>query len=131
LRITADKHLAENFTKKIFTTAWTEIKNFRKGVNFSVWLKGIAVFTLLNTMDDLKDKPDAGEIKIETGSADTDVLEDKIISLPREERIPFVLHDVEGYSYSEISDLISQLTIDEIKLKVRTARNKIIEGLYR
>jgi DNA-directed RNA polymerase specialized sigma24 family protein len=46
------------------------------------------------------------------------LLEQLINSLPDEDRIIFVLHDIEGYDYSEIEKYLPDLSADELKTKL-------------
>jgi DNA-directed RNA polymerase specialized sigma24 family protein len=61
--------------------------------------------------------------------SDEDRLENLILKLPVEDRIIFILHDLEGFSYSEINPYFRDMIIDELKTIVIRTRNYLMENL--
>lgn len=54
-------------------------------------------------------------------------LDKKIIRLPFEERLTFILHDIEGYSKEEVADIIG-MPVSQAKKHLFNARRIIIEN---
>ena len=115
LRISADKHIAEEVTQEVFINAWEKLGSFRHECKFSTWLHRIAVNQYL--MHIRSQKPD-GQIPAENAanivtsepgkSAEQRIdLENAISKLPDNARAVLVLHDIEGYKHYEISEMMS------------------------
>ena len=62
-------------------------------------------------------------------SSEREFLESHILSLPQDDRIIIILHDIEGYSYKEISNFFEGLEIDEIKSKLINTREYLINKI--
>jgi len=130
LRITLNKNIAEILTQNIFIEAWENIKFLREGQAFDIWLKSIAVYKIFDEMRTSKIKNDLVEKGIITENdfsvLSSDKFENLILLLPDKERIAFILHDIEEYTYEEISDFIDDMTTLEIKNMIRSTRNSLI-----
>ena len=130
VRFLLNEKIAEVVAQNIFIEAWDNLKFLRDEQSFETWLKGIAIFKLLDELrtnkirTELLDSNIISSNNFEITSNEKD--ENIILTLPEKERISFILHDIEKYTYEEISDFISDLTIDEIKLMVRQTRKGII-----
>ncbi len=115
LRISADKHIAEEITQEVFINAWEKLGTFRHECKFSTWLHRIAVNRYLMLVR--SEKPKAGvteEIAKSIVSTDPSKaaeqridLENAISKLPDKARAVLVLHDIEGYKHYEISEMMS------------------------
>ena len=121
--------LAKEITVHIFLQAWENIQFVRKDTPFDLWLKGIAIYSILEEIrtkartnqlksKDKEDKPNANN-----------PLEVMILSLPETERIIFIMHQIEGYTFQEISDFLYDYSENEIKFILRETRHKIAEAL--
>ena len=51
------------------------------------------------------------------------------MSQPKMDRIVYILHDIEEYSYREVSDFFDNLTIPQTKAIVRKTRENLIEAI--
>jgi DNA-directed RNA polymerase specialized sigma24 family protein len=51
------------------------------------------------------------------------------MALQIDERIIFVLHDLEGYSYKEIRNFFEELEIDEVKTKLINTREYLMSKI--
>jgi len=136
LRTFVIPQLAETLTIEILKHAWHNINHLRGNISFQLWLNGITVFYMLEEQrtnkcsNELLEKkviqsltPDAAIINTLTS------LEKLIAELPQEDRMMFVLHEIIGYSASEISDLCSKYRADEIRNIIRSIRSHFIEEL--
>ena len=130
VRFVLNEKIAEVVTQNIFIEAWENLKFLREEQSFEAWLKGIAIYKLLDelrTGNIKKGLIDAGVISendLELTSKEKD--ENIILSLPEKERVAFILTDIEKYTYEEIADFINDLTIEDIKKIVRQTRRGII-----
>ncbi len=116
LRLTADKNIAVNLTKKIFVTSYEQISYFRFDKLFSSWLIGITVYSVLESMrikksgagesNRKKNPSKSKEEKIKVNNAKEFSFADNILLLPEQERLVFVLHDVEKYTEDETADIL-------------------------
>jgi DNA-directed RNA polymerase specialized sigma24 family protein len=128
--------LAEVLTIEILNHAWQNLKHLRGNSSFQLWLNGITVYYILEEHRTNKCSTELLEKKIikslEPDSVIIDALsslEKLILDLPQEDRIMFILHEIIGYSASEISDLLSKYRADEIRNIIRSIRTHFIEEL--
>ena len=132
VRFLLNEKVAEKITEQIFIEAWENLKFLREDQAFNVWLRSIAVYRLL---DELRTNKVRNEL-IEEGrfsDADSDFhsenrCENIILALPEKERISFILHDIEGYTYEEITSFMNGLSLEEIKLMIINTRKAIINA---
>ena len=115
LRISADVHLAEDLTQEVFIKAWEKLSTFKFQCKFSSWLHSIAVNQFLMHLRSSQRKSgkeeDLGKEEIIRDSKlqqDSRIdLQKAIDNLPEQARMVLVLHDIEGYKHSEISEMLS------------------------
>lgn len=137
LRMCADRDLAERLTQDAFVRGWRGLKAFRGGSRFSTWLHRIAVNVVLEDQRAGSRRERLHERRAETeGTAvtsdfagDTRLdLERAITALPRGARAVIVLHDIEGYRYEEIAELMG-ITIGTVKSQIHRGRRMLREAL--
>ena len=132
VRFLLNEKVAEIITQDIFIEAWDNLKFLRDDQSFDIWLRSIAIYKLLDEIRTEKLKNRLIEENIifnnEKEIVSDDKLENIILSLPERERISFILHDVEKYTYEEVADFFPDLTKEEIKEMVRETRKKIISS---
>ena len=130
VRFVLNEKIAEIVTQNIFIEAWENLKFLREEQSFEAWLKGIAIYKLLDELRTAKVKNNLIETGVITESdmelTSNDNDENLILSLPEKERVIFILRDIEKYTYEEIADFIYDLNIEEIKSIVRQTRRGII-----
>lgn len=129
-RMLVNHNLAKVVTLEIFKQAWENIRFIREDISFDIWLKGISVFTILDEIRSKKRRKELEKKKenIAVEKAENiDRLELMILSLPEKERVIFILHEIENYSYPEISDFMHEYSSNEIKFIVQSTRRKLIE----
>ena len=124
-RLSADYEAAKKITLKIFFYGWDNIKDYGSNLPFSLWVKNLTVLYAIRELRTLT-VPKAPKKKRESCTSEVEYLESLIMSLPFEERIIFVLHDLEGYTYPEIHDFINDFSVDEIKTKLINTREYLI-----
>ncbi len=127
-RLLSNVDEARKVTLHTFVKSWERIKEYNGKIPFSIWMKNTAIeysIRMLNNRD-----PDYAEkkrpIKI---SSEQEFLESHILSLPKNDRIIIILHDIEGYSYKEIQNFFENLEIDEIKSKLINTREYLINKI--
>ncbi|MCX7798520.1 MAG: RNA polymerase sigma factor [Melioribacter sp.] len=123
-RLVADYELSKKITKKTFLIAWENIKNYDNKISFLLWLKDIAINISLIEMPKLPPRKLDNSILKENKIKK---LEKLIMNLDYKRRIIFVLHDLEGYSYEEISKYLGNNFIDEIKTLIIETREYLID----
>ncbi len=127
-RLLSDADEAQKVTLHTFVKSWEKIKEYNGKILFSIWMKNTAIeysISMLNHRDAVyaeRKRP----IKISSGQ---EFLESHILSLPKDDRIIIILHDIEGYSYEEIRIFFEDLEIDEIKSKLINTREYLINKI--
>jgi RNA polymerase sigma-70 factor, ECF subfamily len=120
-RLLADYQETKKITLDTFWGAWNNFKDYNPNISFAVWIKNLAILYSINKLRNSSLQIPAIADK-SSYSSKTEYLEKLITTIPTDERIIFVLHDLEGYSYKEISHFFQELEIDEIKTKLVNTR---------
>ncbi len=129
VRMLANKKISDVLTVQIFKQAWENIRFVREEISFDTWLKGIAIYNILEEVRTKKIKEKFGGALTDAQVVSTDPLEVMILSLPEKERIIFIMNQIEGYTYQEISDYLFDYTEKEIKFILRETRVKLAEAM--
>lgn len=127
-RLLTDLEEAKKFSVKTFLKTWDKIKHFDESESFSHWVKNIAVQFAIEELFRIHEEKTLNDRKKKSTSGVTD-LEELIISLSVEDRVIFVLHDLEGYSYRDIGVYFPELILDEIKTRLIKTREYLIGKL--
>ena len=143
---------AMDLSQEVFINLWRSIGKYRGDCKFSTWIYKIAVNASLDylrkaahsatealpTLTD--DEGDEKQIEIADDSAAASpertlekaetvrVVRDAIARLNDEQREVILLRDIEGYSYEEISEMLS-LEIGTVKSRINRARAHLREML--
>ncbi|MCK7518430.1 MAG: hypothetical protein MZV64_12285 [Ignavibacteriales bacterium] len=121
LRLTGDTSSAEILTKKTYVNAGQKISQKDEFISILSWLKKIAIETVL--ADKSIEKKSAGTLDAKI--LGDNPLERYIQDLEFRNRLIYILHDIENFSFEEISKL-SGISDNEIKsLLVNTRENLI------
>ena len=133
LRIVLNKNIAELLTQNIFIQAWEELKLFTEEEDFEVWIKNIAINKILDEIQSNEIKKKLITEKTITENdfilSSPDKFERIVLLLPDIERIPFILHEIEGYTYEEISEFYADMNKEELKDMIRETRNTFLNLL--
>ncbi len=115
LRILGDRAAAEDVVQEVFLKMMNTLPGFRGDAPFGVWLKRL---TANATIDALRagqrfvdDDPEALFASMASRSADADARVDAwslLMRLPPRARAVLVLHELEGYTHKELSELFGQ-----------------------
>ncbi len=120
--------LAADASQETFVTAWKQIRAYEGRSNLSTWLFGIANNTCRNmarkrkmenefAADWLDDKPaDSPEPEIVA----RETLRSALSKLSSEHREVILLHEIEGFGYEEIAQLLS-IPLGTVKSRIHTA----------
>jgi len=112
-----NKLAAQELTKRVFVSAFEKISAYPENETFILWLRTIAVHeTKKGDIEKLIEVHKAGAV------------EEAIFSLPVEERIIFIFHDVDKLQNEEIT-LITNETVENITLKLSSARKLMMDKL--
>ena len=127
-----DSKIAELVSKDVFISAWQNLKFVRDDTSVTAWLRGIAVFEIMEELRTRErrikayPKEKKNDSTIYTRVHTNSQFESTILELPELERTIFVLHDAEGYDYDEISGFFGDLSVDEIKQIIRASRAELL-----
>lgn len=127
-RLLSNEEEAQKVTLHTFVKSWEKIKEYNGKIPFSIWMKNTAIEYSIRMLNhrDANYAERKRPIKI---SSEQEFLESHILSLPKDDRIIIILHDIEGYSYKEISIFFEDLEIDEIKSKLINTREYLISKI--
>jgi RNA polymerase sigma-70 factor, ECF subfamily len=122
LRLTGNSASAEALTKKTYVNAWQKISQKDEFTSVPSWFKEIAIETVLLDEKNEDIKP--------TETIDKNFLKDYplekcIRDLEPRNKLIYVLHDIENFSFEKIFKL-SGISMDEIKSLLVNTREKLI-----
>ena len=137
-RLTGDADLAREFTQDTFVRAFAQLPKFRGDAALSTWLHRITVTVVSNAMRRVKrfrqretDLEDVHPIGSE-GSGVDPVLRDRlhraISDLPEIYRTTLIMHDIEGYTHTEIAEVLG-VAEGTCKSRLSVARAQLRETL--
>ncbi|HEV8496680.1 MAG TPA: RNA polymerase sigma factor [Gemmatimonadaceae bacterium] len=115
-RLTGDADLAREFTQDTFVRAFSQLSRFRGDAALSTWLHRITVTVVANAMRKVKrfreretDLEDVHLFNSEGPGVDP-VLRERlhraIDALPDIYRTTVIMHDIEGYTHTEIAEVL-------------------------
>ncbi|MGH7695762.1 MAG: RNA polymerase sigma factor [Gemmatimonadaceae bacterium] len=140
LRLTADRHRAEEAVQDVFVRLWERLGSFRGESAFSSWLHRLAINTVLQTMRSTRrrearvmtsDDAQLEDAPIRTLAVEERIdLEDAIARLPQHVRTVVVLHDIEGFTHEEIA-LMMSVPPGTIRSQLSRARQTLLQWLQR
>jgi RNA polymerase sigma-70 factor (ECF subfamily) len=137
-----DVEVAEDLTQEAFLLLFRKIGTFRGDSAFSTWLHRLTVNVVLmhvrkrglpevSLEETMEPKEDGGAPKdfgrhdpILAGSLDRMALDNAIESLAPGYRIIFVLHDIEGYEYGVIAEMLG-CSVGNSKSQLHKARTNL------
>ncbi len=133
-----DRQRAEELTQDVFVRAWEKIPSFQFRSRFGTWLHRLGVNVVLGdirstgrrdhrveTVDDIS----GFEAEVREAMPETKMdLERAIATLPPGAKEVLVLHDIEGYRYREIAELIG-VAEGTVKSQLSRARRLVREAL--
>jgi len=127
-RLLNNEQASQKITVKTLLHTWKHMKEYDVSSPYIVWLKSVAILLCmkelnedLSTFDLSLDQKQAAESKQDLG--------EQIKALPTLNRVIFVLHDLEGYSYKEILQFFPQLIEDELKTNLIQTRQFLIGNI--
>ncbi len=115
-RLTGDADLAREFTQDTFVRAFSQLSRFRGDSALSTWLHRITITVVANAMRKVKrfreretDLEDVHPVRSDGTGADP-VLRERlhraIDGLTEIYRTTLIMHDVEGYTHTEIAEVL-------------------------
>ncbi len=138
LRMLSDPRRAEELTQDTFVRAWEAIASFEFQSAFGTWLHRIGVNVVLNDVRSRKRREsrvsavenlEIFEGEVSDAMPDTKMdLERAIALLPPGAKEVLILHDVEGYRYREIAEMVGTAE-GTVKSQLNRARRLVREAL--
>lgn len=133
MRYASSKEDAQDLLHDGFVKVFSNMKRLKEGANLGGWIRTVMVNTAISHTRKIAmttSLEDIDEVVVTTDYSNLDVeyLISIIQQLPEKYRVVFNLHEVEGFHFSEIAQL---LDIEESSVRsiLFRARNKIIEKL--
>ena len=127
-RLFSDNEFAKKNSIRTLLKGWEKLSELDADESFAVWIKKLAVRYAIDEL--LKSNLSIAHEKTENNiNGGNEYLESLINNLPLEERIIFILHDLEGFSYNEVNSFFSIMVKDEIKSKLISTREYLMEQL--
>jgi DNA-directed RNA polymerase specialized sigma24 family protein len=111
------RNAAEELIKRVFVSAFEQIDAYPEAGTFILWLRTIAVYEVRK-----------GDIEESIASHEAGGVEKAILSLPIEERVIFVLHDVDKLRLEEIT-VITKDSEEHIEIELERARKLMMDKL--
>lgn len=114
-RFTRNEDDARELTQDIFIKVYNNLKKFNEKSKFFTWLYRIAV----NTCISFKRKQKQPELNYEPGRESISLnnrvrmkiaIDEALLKLPERQRVSFILHHYEGYTFDEIGKIMSITT---------------------
>jgi len=115
-RLTGDADLAREFTQDTFVRAFGQLSRFRGDSALSTWLHRITVTVVANAMrkvkrfrereTDLEDVHPLGSDSMGVDPVLRERLHRAIDQLPEIYRTTVIMHDIEGYTHTEIAEVL-------------------------
>jgi len=137
-RLTGDGDLAREFTQDTFVRAFQQLGKFRGDSALSTWLHRITVTVVANAMRKVKrirlretDLEEAHPLSSEPSRIDPDLRERlarAIDDLPEIYRTTLVMHDLEGYTHTEIAETLG-VAEGTCKSRLSVARGQVRAAL--
>ena len=136
-RLAGNDDQARDFTQETFIRVFDRLETFRGDSALSTWIYAIAHSVILNGLRKAKrfrretDLEDGVEIAGGARIAEPDLkarLHAAIAALPEKYRVPFVMHEVEGFSHEEIA-AVQGIEVGTSKAQVSRAKAKLRESL--
>lgn len=130
-RFTGDFSLAEDLLQDIFIKIFTNIKGLRCYEAFNTWIYRIAVNTCVSFRRKTRKTKEVSLVEIENAGQTEDdrsqvkqQLEQAIKILPSRQKMVFLLHDVQGFTHTEIAKIM-KISEGSAKSQLFKARMKI------
>jgi RNA polymerase sigma factor (sigma-70 family) len=140
LRMTCDASRAEDLVQEVFVRVWQKLPGFRGESALSTWIHIIAVRTTLEHMRSESrrharvttvEDPARYATEARRAMPETAVdLERALAGLPPGARNVLLMHDVNGYRYHEIAEMLG-VSLGTVKSQLNRARRLMMEALER
>lgn len=143
-RMTGDEDLASDCVQEIFVRAFDRLPGFRREAALGTWLHSIGVSVVLNALRKRK-RTSGREVSLDavmaqgrSGASSAPLLRERlkkaIDALPEDQRLVFVMYEVEGYSHAEIASALdipqgtSKARLHYARRKLRALLSDVVEG---
>lgn len=138
-RLTGDAELARELTQDTFVRAFAQLSRFRGDAAFSTWLHRITLSVTSNAMRKIK-RLQRREIELDESQPDArgsgavdPILRDRLAraidALPEIYRVTVIMHDMEGYTHTEIGEILG-IAEGTCKSRLSIARAQLRAALH-
>ncbi len=141
LRMLSDATLADELTQDIFVRAWEAVGSFKFQSAFGTWLHRLGVNVILGHLRTEKrrtakvspvgDQLETFAAEAMQANPETKIdVERAIAGLPKGAKEVLILHDIQGYRYREIAEMIGTAE-GTVKSQLSRARRLVREALLK
>lgn len=114
-RFTRNAADARDITQDIFIKVYNNLTKFHEKSKFFTWLYRIAINTSISFKRkmhtrELQYQPTPESLSMDERVRMKIVIDDALIKLPERQRMSFILHHYEGYTFNEIGDIMGITT---------------------
>lgn len=134
-RMTGNHEDALDITQETFIKIFKGISHFRRGASLSTWIYSIAHNACCDALRHKKRKlivtlnPETAPIQNPTTNWEAkEIVQNALLELPEDFRAALVLSDIFGFSYAEISEILS-IPLGTVKSKIARGRKRLSEKL--
>ncbi|MFJ9888932.1 RNA polymerase sigma factor [Streptomyces sp. NPDC091287] len=140
-RVLGDRADAEDAVQDAFVSAWRKLPEFRRDASFHTWLYRIVTNRCLNRLRarrpaaDLDSVPEqaapeyqASPARAVESRAAVDALAEAMASLSPEQRVCWVLREMQGLSYESIAGTVG-ISLQAVRGRVFRARRSLTEAM--
>jgi RNA polymerase sigma-70 factor (ECF subfamily) len=137
-RMTGDETMAEDLTQETFLRTFSKLSNFEGRSSLGTWIHSITVSVVLSALRKVKrfrrretELTEPASSMARTESPDPVLklsLHRAIDALSDDLRLVVVMHDIEGYRYEEMADMIG-IPAGTVKSRLFRAREALRESL--
>lgn len=137
LRMLGDWADAEDAAQDVFVRAWRSLGRFRGEAAFSTWLHRLAVNRCLDgararrrteVLDESVPDPSGQPEEVVEARRQLDCLEDAVAGLTPDQRVTFILREVEGLTYQDIAASLG-IGLGAVKSRLNRARVALVTAM--
>lgn len=125
LKLSGSIVIAEAVTNDVFLKAWQHIKYLNENSPFNLWLNGLTISICTSYYQGKGKKNISSKTHKELILANE--FDKKFIKLTLRERILLILHDLEGYSVSDIMVMLNEKKLTSLSKDLDNARSTFLD----
>ncbi|MHC5035911.1 MAG: sigma-70 family RNA polymerase sigma factor [Planctomycetota bacterium] len=145
-RLAKDFHEAEDVTQEVFVVILQRLRKYKEGKSFRAWAAGITLRVALRAKRKItrrekrerrmiavsgqKDREEMGPMEAAEQKELSGRIERMLGDLPEENRVPIVLHYLEGFTYGEVGEAMG-IPEGTVKSRIHRGLEQVRAGVER